>query len=408
MSPPVFVIIGAGIFGSSIAHALARKGQGERVVVLDRQPPASGATSRAAALVSLARDKTHWIPLVQETYRAIEGLRSEHGADVGLRTVGAVHAGPAPVLAKLRALGERCEPFGITWREIDRAATLRRVPWLRSEAIDGAIEFPQEAYVEPYQLSSAYLRAAQSRGVKVMLDSEVTAIDRRDGAVSGVTLADGRRIAAAHVVVAAGAWSNRLTVPLGVALPQAPVRSQYWITEPSPKFPRDGPIVLLPGIGAYARPEVGGLLFGVREPRSVVADFRTLPADLSGFCFDAADPEGWGNLEAAAGALSRYVPALEEVGIAHYITGPSCYTADGGLVAGRVDSVPGLSCVAGCNGAGIAVSGGLGRFMAECVLGEEPFVDPAPHRPQRLGTLDPASTAFLEACAAARSRKTSG
>lgn len=402
------LIVGSGIFGSSVAYALGRMGHGHRVLMLDREPPASGATSRAAALVTLAREKTHWIALAQETYRAIHALETEYAMDVGRHTVGSVHAGPASMMEKLRALATRCAPHGIESQELDAPAARRKVPWLRPEAIDGAVFFPQEAYVEPYQLASAYLRAAQAMGARLQPDAEVVAIDRQGDAASGITLADGRRIGADTVVVAAGAWGNALTYPLGIALPQAPVRSQYWITAPSRHFDRAGPIVLMPEIGAYARPESGGLLFGVREPRSVVADYRTLPADLSGFAFDTSDPEGWGNLEDAADKLSRYVPALDEVGIAHYITGPSCYTADGELILGAADGVRGLFCVGGCNGAGIALSGGIGRLMAELVAEGQPFVDPAPFRPQRLGAFDPASAAFIDACAASRSRKTSG
>ena len=44
------LIIGCGIFGAAIAWAMGRRGLGHRVLIVDRQTPASGATSQAAGL----------------------------------------------------------------------------------------------------------------------------------------------------------------------------------------------------------------------------------------------------------------------------------------------------------------------------------------------------------------------
>ena len=90
-------------------------------------------------------------------------------------------------------------------------------------------------------------------------------------------------IYAGCVVDAAGAWANVLAARIGIGLPMAPVRSQYWITAPDPLFPRDHPMVIMPDASAYSRPELGGLLFGLRERQSISFDPRQLPDELSGF-----------------------------------------------------------------------------------------------------------------------------
>ena len=402
------LIVGGGIFGAAIAFALAQRGLGERVLLLERRQLAHAATSRAAALVTLVRDKAHYIALVQETYRAIETLRAEFDEDVGLRQVGALYVGSGSAGQALHRLAQNCARCGIDSRALTRAAAIEKAPWLDASAFDTAIYFPQEAYVEPYQLCAAYARAAFSMGVQQRLAADVKHLCVENGQVTGVALVDSDVLPARVVINAAGAWSGLLSAELGVPLPMAPVRSQYWITEPHPLFPRHSPIVLLPEIRAYARPEVGALLFGVRESHTAVADPRCLPADLAGFVFDPDDADGWNNLAEGAESLRRYFPAIDRVGIAHYITGPSNYTPDGNLVLGGIDGIDGLFVATGCNGAGIAVSGGVGRVIAELVAGHATFVDPAPHRPQRCGNFDPFAPEFLRLCAEARSRKSSG
>lgn len=401
------LIIGGGIFGAAVAHDLARHGLGERVLLLERLQPAAGATSRAAALVTQVRDKPDQIALAQQTLRTIAELETVYGEDIGRRTVGALHVAPASHLHVLQARADLAAAHGIAFAWLSPAEALARAPWLAPTAFDHALFFPDDCYVEPYLLATALLRVACTLGVRTER-ADVTRIDVDGQCVQGVELADGRRLAASTVVNAAGAWANLLSTPLGLPLPMAPVRSQYWITAPSPLFPKNGAIVLMPAVRAYARPEVGALLFGLREQRQRVADPRTLPADLSGFVFDPNDADGWANLAEGSDELTPYFPALTTLGMAHYLTGPSNYTPDGQLVAGAAPGISGLFVASGCNGSGISFAGGVGRLLGELIRGSATFVDPLPCAPGRHGDFDPYSPDFLAACAAARAQKTSG
>ena len=402
------VVIGGGVLGAAVAWALSRQGLGERVLVLERLQPASGATSRAAALVTLLRDDPAMVELARETLRAIAELEDEDAEDVGRRQVGSLHVGATGQGEALDALAARCSALGIEARRIGRDQVLVRAGWLAPDAIEGGVFVPDDCYVEPYLLCTANLRAASRRGVRLMTGVEARAIHHADGKVEGVELTDGSRIAARVVVNAAGPWANLLSADAGLPLPMAPVRSHYWITEPTSAVERGGPIVFLSEIRAYARPEVGALLFGIREQRLVVADPRGLPADLGGFVFDARDPEGWESLAEGAADLARYFPGVETLGMAHYINGPSNYTPDGRLVVGADPALDGLYVASGCNGSGITFSGGIGRLIAEMVCQEPTFVPATAFVPARLGTFDPFSPQFLAVCAAARARKSAG
>lgn len=86
----------------------------------------------------------------------------------------------------------------------------------------------------------------------------------------------------------------------------APVRSQYWLSEPNALFPRHRPAVVIPDARAYTRPEIGAPLFGLREEASLALDSRNLPADMSGYAF-TDDPSGMRSLEYGVPALRRYI-----------------------------------------------------------------------------------------------------
>jgi 4-methylaminobutanoate oxidase (formaldehyde-forming) len=346
--------------------------------------------------------------LAGETQAAIEVLKSHFGEDVGCHRVGALHLGSMDQQSALTKLLADCMAAGIRGQWQDKARVLAQSPWLDPEAFDIAAFFPDECFVDPYLLSSAYLRGAQQMGVKLQIGTSVAHIAHQAGAVTGVQLVDGTVLPARFVVNAAGAWSNLLSAPLGLPLPMAPVRSQYWITERAPEFSPGGPIVFMTDIRAYARPEVGALLFGARESAPAVADPRELPENLQDFVFDAADPDGWGNLAAAFEPLSRYFPAIERLGIAHYITGPSNYTPDGQPIVGSSSNISGLLVASGCNGSGITYSAGVGRLIAELICGDAPFVDATRLDPERAGHIDPFGSVFLQACAQARATKSTG
>jgi 4-methylaminobutanoate oxidase (formaldehyde-forming) len=286
------------------------------------------------------------------------------------------------------------------------AEARRFVPWLLAVEDATCTLCPDDAFIDPYHLASAYGAAAARAGATIVSNVPVISLSVAAGCVNGVITPAGT-VAAPAVVVAAGAWSNLLGAPLGAAVPMAPIRSQYWITVPDSRFPRQHPSVLLPDARAYTRPELGALLFGVREPEGASLDPRQLPDDASGLAF-SDDPDGTASLVAALPLLRRHLPALDEVGIRAHITGLSAYAPDGLPAFGAAAGIPGLLFAGGCSGAGIAISGGVGLALAELVLGCGPSLDIDPFRCDRFGPVDPFDPAFLARCAAARANKRTG
>jgi 4-methylaminobutanoate oxidase (formaldehyde-forming) len=255
-------------------------------------------------------------------------------------------------------------------------------------------------------LAQGYARAARANGVTILQNRAVKSVLLHQGAVKGVQTSEGN-LEGSVVIDAAGVWAGLLAWDLGIGLPMAPVRSQYWITAESGLFHRDQPFVILPDARAYTRPEGKQLLFGLRESKGVSVDPRQLPEDLSGFRIGRPEDEQESLLEGYP-MLQPLFPGLDKIGIARYLSGLSAYTPDSLFVLGPVPGVKGFLAATGCCGAGIAASGGIGRAIAELAAGLTPSYDLSPFSVTRFGSMDPMSEAFQKRCADARSRKVSG
>ena len=399
------IVIGGGILGLSIAYHYSRLGRGQ-AVVLERHLLASAATSRAAALLTQARSQPALIPLVRQTYRDLADLEQTLDEALDLHRVGSLHlAASADRARELSELADLNERHGVRMRWLDPGDLPSLVPWLNAESVQAALFTPDDGYIDPYRLAQAYARAARQQGAILTQNVAVQQLLLASGRVTGVRTTRGDYYAP-RVVLAAGAWSAVLARQAGFGVPSAPVRSQYWIAAPHPRFPRQHPLVILPDARAYTRPEVGGLLFGLREARSVSVDPRDLPDDLANLSF--GDDQGWASLGEGATLLERFLPALPELAIQSYITGPSTYTPDGLFVLGTVPGAAGLLLATGCCGAGIAASGGIGRAVAALAADEEPPFDLGAFRSDRFGTVDPFDPDFRRRCEQARSGKKSG
>jgi len=184
----------------------------------------------------------------------------------------------------------------------------------------------------------------------------------------------------------------------------APVRSHYWITEPSASYGGEHPVTILPDIGAYMRPEVGGLVLGVQEPRSATFDARELPDDPAAFSPTQGE-EHWDVLANSYDAISQFFPGIESAQFSNYICGLSSYTPDGEIILGPVPSISGFYAAAGACGSGIALSAGIGDVIADLVMQQEPAFNIETFRSDRFGMVDPFGEAFRERCAAARASK---
>ncbi len=399
-------IVGGGIFGCAIAYYFSKYNPDKKVVLLEREELNNAATSRAAALMTVVRSKRSYIPLTIETFRVAREMEMMLGEDLDFKRSGMMHvAASQPKVEALEELMQIAREFNQEAYYISKEEAREKAPWLDvSEAIKIGF-MPHEAYCDPYLLGTFFARCAKKQGAKIRLGVEGLNLIKQDNVVKGVSTSEGD-IHAKMVVDAAGVWAPILAKEVGVGLPMAPVRSQYWISEKSDLFPMESPMVLLPDAQAYARPEGGSLLFGIRESNSLVASPKNVPNDITDFVFSV--DEGMEDLAENGERLARFFPTFYDIGIKYYVAGFSGYTPDSQLILGDVPGIEGLLIASGCCGAGISVAGGVGFGIAEMAAGRFNPFDFSEFNVSRFGHIDPFSQKWLNKCAQARSNKVSG
>jgi len=404
---PDIVIIGGGILGCAIARYLSRV-PGLSTVVIERHGLGEQTTSHAAALLTRVRPHGALTELAMETFQAIDELGEARNESLPLKKVGSLQVSAQPDgQQQVEKTAQQAAKAGVSAEWIGAQEATKLAPWLDVGHDTSVLWLPDDGYIDPYSLCMAYATEARRNGVQFLLNQTVTDLLQQGSRVIGVRLAQGEAIAAGTVIDAAGPWSTALARQVGIHLGMAPVRSHYWISAPDPRIPTNGPMTILPDSGAYARPEVGGLLFGLRDRQVVVAHPEALPESLQGFCFDT-DPTGEHALEDGYLALRSQLRLLDELQLAHYVSNVSSYTPDGFYLLGPMPGVDGFIAATGCSGAGIGMSGGIGRFISELAISQPTFVNPKPFRLERFGTIDSFAPDFIRRCAEARALKRTG
>jgi glycine oxidase len=236
-------VVGGGLIGASIAFELATENL--RVVVLDRQQPGQEASWAAAGMLSpgpLSPADEPLTPLAKESLQLypefVAAVEEVSGHSVGFQREGALEVFYGPKAeAQRNTLVAMHRQFGLaaTPISLDEARKMERsiAPEIRA-----AVWLAEEATVEPRLLIEAVLAAASRRGVEIRPDCAVSALlregDRETGRCIGV-IADGKRIEARTVVLAAGCFTGTIengATGWGVFAPTRPVRGQMLALRP--------------------------------------------------------------------------------------------------------------------------------------------------------------------------------
>src|SRR5262249_40002431 len=213
MERPKTVIVGAGVIGLGIAWRLAA--QGASVQVFDRGAAGAGASYAAAGMLAACAEaepgEEALVALGRESQARWPGFAAEllkvSGVDVDLRGEGTlVGALTAEDQARLSHQLVFQQKLGLPLQWISAAETRRREPHLAGK-LAGAVFSPEDTQVDNRKLAAALRLAAEAAGASVSEHRAVSTISSRGGRVDGIVLADGTKVAADVVVLAAGAWS---------------------------------------------------------------------------------------------------------------------------------------------------------------------------------------------------------
>jgi glycine oxidase len=262
---PTVAIVGAGVIGLGIAWRLAARGTS--VAVFDKGAAGAGASHAAAgmlaacaeaepgedALVALGREsQARWPGFAAELEQASE-------IEVGLRPEGTlVLALTADDQARLNHQLVFQQKLGLPLQWISAVETRRREPHLAGK-LAGAVFSPEDTQVDNRKLAAALRIAAEAAGVSINEHRPVSAISSHAGRVDGVVLADGVKIAADVVVLAAGAWSRSIAgLAAELRPPVRPIKGQMLALRMDAAAPLLNHVVWAPG--AYLVPRRDGRL----------------------------------------------------------------------------------------------------------------------------------------------------
>lgn len=381
------VVIGGGVVGVSTLYHLAKKGWDDAVLI-ERKELTSGSTWHAAGLLPLFNMSYSVGQLHKYSVELYGRLEAETGQNVGFKRVSNI---------RLARTKDRWDEFlyyagiaktiGVNVRLLTPGQVQEIWPLCVTDGLIGAIQHPDDGYIQPADLTQAFAKGARALGAQIHRNTRVTGIARDESRGEWVVSTDQGAIAAEHIVCASGNFARQTGAMLGLDIPVIPVEHQYIVTEPHPAIlarHKAG----LPEMGVlresdsswYMREENGGLILGPYEKGApccyldgpdAQSEYELFQEDL-----DRLAP----HIETA---IAR-VPAFGEVGIKKVYNGAICYTPDGSPIVGPAWDLPNVWLNEG-HSFGITAAGGAGWQLAEWIIEGEPTIDLMGVDPRRFG-----------------------
>jgi len=227
-------IVGGGVIGCSIAYYLALAGQ--KVVVLEREHLAAGASGVAAGMLAAQVEAPFTNPFFDLTVQGraehaplAEQLRADVGLDVECRTTGILRvASTESERVDLQRTLKWQSARGLRGEWIEPQHLGECEPLLAGVAgrlLAGGAWFPDEAQVRGPRLVQALAAASVKRGARMLEGTWALGFSTAGERVTGVRTPAGT-LEADTYVLAAGVWSPDLVRDLGLELPVGPVKGQ--------------------------------------------------------------------------------------------------------------------------------------------------------------------------------------
>jgi sarcosine oxidase, subunit beta len=371
------VVIGGGVIGTSIALALASAGV-KRVVLLEKNALASGASGRSSALIRMHYTNAEDARLAWASYPVFRDWSERMGGPPVFRRTGFVAVVGSEDAIALQKNVEMLRGIGIDTVTVSPQELKTLEPSMNVEDIGAAAYEPASGYASPADVVEGFRRQAVARGVQIRQWTTVTRIVKRESAVTGVETPAGR-IDAASVVVAAGAWAPQLCKEIGLALEARPKAIDTMLVTRPPALTKPHIVVIDHVLGTYFRPESDVLTIAGVPCQVWDIDPDTMPTGLP----PSAPLEG-------AQLLTQRFPAMERAELARGYRAFDCYSADRHAILGAVPGIDGLYLATAFSGSGFKIAPAVGTCMAELITeGRARSVDISAFRPNRFAERKP-------------------
>jgi sarcosine oxidase subunit beta len=357
------VVVGGGVNGAATAFNLAKRGAG-KVVLIERRHIGAGATGKSGALV-----RAHYsnIPEAQLTHESLKIFWNwdEHigFGDPGFEKVGFFRTvNPADVdKLKLNVADQRA--LGVDTRLVDAHEAKSIEPLMFTDDIELAAYEPDSGYADPNATTYAFLEGAAHFGAHIATHTEAIALQTdKQGNISGVETNRGT-IATRNVIVAGGAWSDRLLKTIGIDLPLRPRLAQVvvfrWPIEKEQV--RKHAVVIDGTTHSWLRPEGKNCtLIGVEH--------ATGDIDPDNFK-ETVDQE---YIQICRDALAKRFPVFAHSTMRGNWRGVIMESSDYHPIIDKIDAHGGLFVMTGDNGSSFKTAPATGIILSEWLLDGEP------------------------------------
>ncbi|MEP0520814.1 MAG: FAD-dependent oxidoreductase [Hyphomicrobiales bacterium] len=380
------VVIGGGAVGVSTLYHLAKKGWSD-VVLLERKELTSGSTWHAAGLLPLFNLSYSVGQIHKYSVKLYGELEAETGMNSGLSRVSNIR------LARSQDRWDEylyyagvAKTIGVEVKLLTPEELKEIWPLCETDGIIGAIQHPDDGYIQPADLTQALAKGARDNGAKIYRNTNVTGATRSDSE-TWIVQTDQGDIECDHIVCCSGNFARKTGEMFGLDIPVIPVEHQYIVTEAHPAI-QERRAQGLPEMGVlresdsswYMREEAGGLLLGPYE-KGAPCCYVDGPNDESEYELFQEDLDRL--MPHIETAIER-VPAFGEVGIKKVYNGAIAYTPDGSPIIGPAWDVPNVWLNEG-HSFGITAAGGAGWQLAEWIVEGEPSIDMMGVDPRRFG-----------------------
>ena len=378
------VIVGGGIFGTSIAYHLARAGCTD-VVLVEKGELTSGTTFHSVGLVSQFRTSPALMKIMNYTINLYSELaKGEAGDSLGWHTVGSLRlASSKERLKALQREVSRAKAIGLSADIISPQEVLERCPQLSPDSLYGAVYVPDDGHIDPSGITFEFARQARNMGVEINTNVLVTGIKLSPAREVTEVTTDHGNIKTECVINAAGQWAPRIGEMVGVHIPIVAMMNQYLTTKPieGHELSAQTPVIRDPDRLFYCREDVGSYLVGGFETNPKPWSIDGVPWDFT----QELLPGEWELFEDIMEGAMQRIPILNEAEVIELINGPDAFTPDGYYAMGPVPGLKGFYVAAGGSDNGIAGGGGVGMLMAEWILEGETSIDTHEMNVRRFG-----------------------
>ena len=388
------VVIGGGVVGVSTLYHLAKQGWSD-VVLCERKELTSGSTWHAAGLMPLFNMSYSVGQIHKYSVKFYQELEKETGQDVGFREVSNIRlAETQDRMDEYKQYAGVAETIGVKVNFLNPDEIKEIWPLCSTDGLIGAIQHPEDGYIQPNDLTQALAKGARALGAEIYRQTAVTALEQLPDD-SWIVTTDKGEIKCDIVVSCSGNFVRQTGEMVGLDIPVVPVEHQYIVTEAHPKIlerQKEG----LPEMGVlrgsdggwYMREEAGGLILGPYEKGAPCCYVNGPSKDCEYELFQEDLDRLGPHIEHA---INR-VPIFGEVGIKKVYNGAICYTPDGSPIIGPAWDRKNLYLNDG-HSFGVTAAGGAGWQLAEWIVNGEPTIDMLGVEPRRFG--DYASKAYL-------------